>query len=158
MRLYQGQFAEKLRQAGPRIDFNWRSLADFMESWKVQAKQFKKDIIVIDEGDQVLVREVANIETFSLPKRWVLLSALPRDRWTDQQELCFSRAKNRAGHYIDATSVFPSHGAQSEKCKPSILPSDFEQIVKFAIQKSKECAVLLWASSSKLQSSAAWSK
>ena len=53
-----------------------------MTNWRRDSKAYAKDIIVIDEGDQYLVRDISDIAKADWPRSFVLLSALPKSNWT----------------------------------------------------------------------------
>ena len=110
--------------------------ADFLRQWQEDPKELSKDVIVVDEGDQLLLREVAHKQTSAWPKSWVLLSALPRESWSPAQQLSFHGAKGRSGFYIDTTCVVPQDRRLTEL------------LVQLAVARSQECPVLFWGKSS----------
>ena len=57
-------------------------MATFSEKLLDSPAQFAKDIIIADEGDTLLVREVNQQLGLSYPKHLILLSAVPREAWT----------------------------------------------------------------------------
>ena len=54
--LYKKRFATKEAQAESRINFVWQALPVFLQQWSENPSVFNKDVIVADEGDQLLVR------------------------------------------------------------------------------------------------------
>ena len=65
------------------------------------------EVVIIDEADLVLERDFTHLAGAVWPKRFVLLSALPKKSWSAIQELAFSHIKGKRAHYIDVSSVFP---------------------------------------------------
>ena len=106
----------------------------------------------------MLVRDVAHKQTSAWPRRWVLLSALKKEGWSQSQTLCFSNAKGRTGDYIIAHGVFPADRREAHMREPEVLPADAEALVKFAVARSRECPVLFWGGSSQYAKCSAWPK
>ena len=79
---YEQLLKEKERLADERIKFEWLSLATFTKKLEESPAQYAKDIIIADEGDTLLVREVNQQLGLSYPKHLLLLSAVPREAWT----------------------------------------------------------------------------
>ena len=135
--LYKKRFAEKESQAETRINFIWQPLKEFLQQWIENPSQFNKDVLVADEGDQLLIRQVTHKETSAWPKRWVLLSALSRDQWSETQKICFKTNKSTyQGIYVDVGAVFPPERGTCQRDHPEILPSDPEDLVKFAADRA----------------------
>lgn len=104
--LHEKSFAEKLKEANKRIKFVWVEAENFRTQWLQNEKAYSKDIVVADEGDLMLTRAISDQKPANWPKRFVLLSAVPRSSWTPTQEHAFSN-NGRKGIYFDATCVFP---------------------------------------------------
>ena len=134
---------EKQAQADEKITFEWLSMDTLRKQLKECPSFFCKDILVVDEGDTMLVRDVNTQLSLSYPRHLVLLSAVPRAAWTGTQQLCFTTIKGREGRYIDASCVFPSRQTE-ESNEPELLPEEPEAIIALAVQKAQEQPVLFY--------------
>ena len=152
---YQQLFAEKQKLADKRVLFEWLSMDTFKKQMLQCPSAFCKDILVVDEGDTMLVHDINIQLSLSYPRHLVLLSAVPREAWTGTQKLCFTTVKGREGKYIDASCVFPSRQTE-ESNEPELLPEEPEAIVKLAVQKSQEQPVLFYGKSSIYATCKAW--
>ena len=131
--LYENIFAKKMSEGDKRVKFIWQSHASFLEQWTANASSFSKEILMCDEGDLLIKREVSGRSVANWPKAWILLSATPRTSWTKYQELCFQPGKGKIGIYLDASKVFPKSRQDKENKDPSLLPIISDQILKFSI-------------------------
>ena len=68
---------------------------------------YAKDILVVDEGDILLDKEIKKQLVKAQPRHVVLLSAVPKEAWTAMQRLCFRNKQGKQGAYVDARCVFP---------------------------------------------------
>ena len=157
VKYYQEHFDKKQKQADPRILFEWFSMDAFQKQLLECPSLFVKDILIVDEGDTMLIRRINQQLSLSYPRHLILLSAVPRDAWTGTQELCFTTIKGREGRYIDASSVFPNR-RNEEGEEPELLPEDPEAIVKLAVKKAKEQPVLFYGKSSVYENCPSWPK
>jgi len=105
-------------------------------------------VVLVDEGDLMLRRDLLHRLNVQWPKKLVLLSAIPRSTWSPTQELSFSTIKNKTALYIDASCVFPAAKLAANLKEPEPLPSKPDLLVEFAVARSKEVAILFWGKSS----------
>ena len=80
--LYRKIFMKKQAEADSRVEFIWTDLADFKDDWKKKSQSLGQEIVIVDEGDLILEREIFHLPLAVWPRRLVLLSALPREAWT----------------------------------------------------------------------------
>lgn len=80
--LHEHNFAKKQAEADKRVKFFWEDHSHFRQQWKTNPSSFSKDIVIIDEGDLMLTREVSERSVTHWPRSWILLSALPKTSWT----------------------------------------------------------------------------
>ena len=64
-------------------------MVNFKERLMEDPAQFVKDCIIVDEGDTLLVEETYQKFKQHHPKNLVLLSAVPADKLSGAQKLCF---------------------------------------------------------------------
>ena len=152
---YRQLFKEKQEHADPRVRFEWMSIDTFKKQLVECPAFFAKDILIVDEGDTMLVRDVNTQFSLSYPRHLILLSAVPKDAWTGTQLLCFTTIKGREGRYIDASGVFPSRQSEDAN-QPELLPEEPEAIVALAVQKAQEQPVLFYGRSSLYEACPSW--
>ena len=104
---YNQLFEEKKSKADSRVKVEWLSMVDFREQLLENSAQLANDCIIVDEGDTLLVEEMYQRLKQHHPKNLVLLSAVPEDKLSGKQRLCF-HVKNKPGKYLDARDVFPT--------------------------------------------------
>ena len=92
---YEQLFEEKMSQADSRITFTFLSTAAMKKQLLESPSFFAKDVLVVDEGDTILERQVNQQLSLCYPKQLVLLSAVPKDAWNGAQRLCFATIKGR---------------------------------------------------------------
>ena len=56
--IFQRKFLAKQAQADMRIEFQWMCLDTFRASWHDKPEVFAKSVILVDEGDEILRREI----------------------------------------------------------------------------------------------------
>ena len=104
---------------------------------------YAKDILLVDEGDTMLVKEIKQQLGMAYPRHLVLLSAVPRSAWTGAQKLCFKTVKDREGKYLDVQDVFPAQRAKQAE-GPRLLPESPGEILKLAVNMAKEQPVFFY--------------
>ena len=57
--MYKEKFGAKLNQASARVNFIWIDHETFKGNWLENAGQYSKAIVVVDEGDLFLTREIS---------------------------------------------------------------------------------------------------
>ena len=87
--LHELNFAKKQAEADQRVKFFWEDHAQFKQLWKANPSAFIKDVVLIDEGDMMLTRDISDRSIPHWPRSWILLSALPKSSWTGTQSLSF---------------------------------------------------------------------
>ena len=58
--LYKEKFKKKVSQADARIKIIWVDLGYFKEKWLDNPDMYDKHVVVVDEGDQLLLREISH--------------------------------------------------------------------------------------------------
>ena len=86
---YAQLFAEKQKEADTRVKFEWLSMTTFKEKLEENPMFYAKDVLVADEGDCLITREVKEQLVLCQPRHLVLLSAVPKEAWTGMQRLSF---------------------------------------------------------------------
>ena len=79
---YAQLFERKQAEADPRVIINWISMATFKEKLKKDPELYAKAILVVDEGDIMLEKEIRKQLSVSYPKTLVMLSAVEREQWS----------------------------------------------------------------------------
>ena len=105
--LYEKKFAKKLAEGDKRVLFIWQDHASFRQQWIENASAFTKDIVIVDEVDMFLTRDISGRAVTQWPKSFILLSATSKNSWSKYQELCFLPGKGKLGIYLDVSKVFP---------------------------------------------------
>ena len=154
---YEQKFADKLKVADPRVKFEFLSIATFEKELKEDPKQYAKSVLVIDEGDTVLLKDVSEQLAIAQPRHVVLLSAVPKESWTGTQRLSFRNKQGKPGTYLDVKCVFPQQRQEGDGA-PEPLPEDPKDIVKLAVKMSKQQAVLFYGKKSVYGACDAWAK
>ena len=80
--LHELNFAKKQAEADKRVKFIWEDHSSFIQMWKANPSSFSKDIVIVDEGDLFLRRDISERQVPNWPRSWILLSALPKTSWT----------------------------------------------------------------------------
>jgi hypothetical protein len=143
---YKQAFTEKQALADPRIIFEWLSMDDLKKKLKECPSAHSRGVLLVDEGDTMLVREIHQQLALSYPRHLVLISAVPREAWSGTQRLCFQDGKRRAGKYLDVKAVFPLR-RNEDGDEPELLPESADEIVKLAVEKAKVQPVLFYGKS-----------
>ena len=89
------------------------------------------------------------------PRHVVLLSAVQRETWSGEQDLCFKNGKGTKGRYIKTQAVFPS-AKSAGNSEPELLPRDPNAILKLALELETEQPVLFYAKLSIYSKCKAW--
>ena len=58
--LYKEKFKKKMSQADERIKIDWIDLPTFREKWKANPEGYKKAIVICDEGDHLLSKDISH--------------------------------------------------------------------------------------------------
>ena len=73
---YTQLFERKQAEADPRVIISWISMATFKEELKQNPELYAKAILVVDEADIMLEKEIRKQLSVSYPKTLVMLSAV----------------------------------------------------------------------------------
>ena len=140
---YKALFADKQCEADARITFEWLSMTAFKKQLLEAPAVYAMNVLVVDEGDAVLIKQVNEQLGLAKAKHVVLLSAVPRAALTGTQKLCLRTEKGKEGKYLDVQSVFPAR--RSEQAEgPELLPENPGEILKLAVTRSKKQPVLFY--------------
>ena len=78
---YAELFKKKQAEKDPRVTINWISMTAFKEQLKQNPALYAKAILVVDEGDIMLEKEIRNQLSVCYPRILVMLSAVEREQW-----------------------------------------------------------------------------
>ena len=79
---YAQVFERKQAEKDPRVAINWISMTTFKEQLKQNPELYAKDILIVDEGDILLKKEIRNQLSLSYTRTLVMLSAVEREQWS----------------------------------------------------------------------------
>ena len=119
----------------------------FRQQWLENASQFCSQVVIADEADLLLTRDISHRRVSAWPRRFVLLSAFERSNWSGIQTLSFEASPGKTARYLDANPVFPQALPAGNVIKPKLLPDEPRKILHLAVSQSKRNPVLFWGSS-----------